>query len=63
MLFFEPEFMRYGDLLHARDVIGADYRIESGPSGDVGDAGDAGAVDDETDGEYGTLWGSQDVDF
>ena len=62
MLFFEPEFMRYGDLLHARDVIGVNYRIESGSGGDVGDALEQDAVDGE-DGECGTLWGSQDVDF
>ncbi len=62
MLFFEPEFMRYGDLLHARDVIPVNYRIESGPSGDVGEALEQDAVDEE-DGGYGTLWGSQDVDF
>ncbi len=62
VLFFEPEFMRYGDLLHARDVIGVNYRIESGPSGDVGDTGQV-VADGEEDGDYGTLWGSQDVDF
>ena len=60
VLFFEPEFMRYGDLLHARDVIPLNYRIESGPSG----SGDAGkVVAEEEESEYGTLWGSQDVDF
>ena len=59
MLWFEPKFMRYGDLLHARDVIPVNYRIESGPSGDVGE----GVLNGENGGEYGTLWGSQDVDF
>ena len=59
MLWFEPEFMRYGALLHARDVIPVNYRIESGAEDKLGTDG----ADDDTEGDYGTLWGSQDVDF
>ena len=65
VLFFEPEFMRYGDLAHAREVIPVNYRIESGAGGDRCGVGD-GRVDEEVDGigdAYGTLWGSQDVEI